>query len=74
MAESTFQTTIIPHSQQPYSITIRQYPAESELDGIIEAAATAQKEWSKKPLSERIAIGHRFIVSHESCFSFKRRE
>ncbi|KDR72477.1 hypothetical protein GALMADRAFT_158701 [Galerina marginata CBS 339.88] len=53
------QTTIIPHSQEPY--VTRTYPSEGELDVIIQNAAVAQKAWSAVPLSERIAIGRRFM-------------
>ncbi|KAF8908450.1 NAD-aldehyde dehydrogenase [Mucidula mucida] len=53
------QTTIIPHSQQP--LVSRTYPSEADLDAAIAAASNAQKLWTKKPVSERIAIGRRFM-------------
>jgi len=56
---ATSQTTIIPHSQEPF-IT-RQYPSEDKLDAIIAAAAEAQSSWSKTALAERIAICNRFL-------------
>jgi acyl-CoA reductase-like NAD-dependent aldehyde dehydrogenase len=56
------QTTITPHSQQPY--IQRTYPSEAELDAHIARAAEAQKSWSKVPLEERIAIGRKFMVSN----------
>lgn len=55
------QTTITPHNQKPY--VSRKYPSESELDGVIKTASAAQKKWAKISLTERIAIGHKFIVS-----------
>ena len=61
MATSRTQTTIVPHTQQP--LVTRTYPTNPELDGIIQTAANAQKSWVKVPLSKRIEIGHKFIVS-----------
>lgn len=59
---NTTQTTISPHNQQP--LVTRDYPtSNTEIDAVIVAAARQQKEWAAKPLSERIAIGERFIVS-----------
>lgn len=54
------QTTITPHSQQPY--VRRTYPTQDELDGIINRAVEAQKNWAQVPLAERIAVGRKFIV------------
>ncbi|KAF9521560.1 NAD-aldehyde dehydrogenase [Crepidotus variabilis] len=59
MPGTTEQTTIIPHSQEPY--VTRVYPTERELDQHIQDAAVAQKAWSGVPLADRIAIGRRFI-------------
>ncbi|PPR04272.1 hypothetical protein CVT26_004062 [Gymnopilus dilepis] len=53
------QTTIIPHSQEPY--VTRTYPSEQELDKIIHDATVAQKAWKDVPLEERIAIGRKFM-------------
>ena len=61
MATSRTQTTIVPHTQQP--LVTRTYPTNPELDGIIQTAAVAQKSWAKVPLSKRIEIGYKFIVS-----------
>jgi len=55
---SQTQTTVIPHTQEPY--VTRTYPSLNELSAVIEASATVQKEWAKVPLTERIAIGRRF--------------
>jgi len=57
------QTTLSPHTQQPF--VTRVYPSETELDVIIEKSAKAQKAWSHVPIQERIEIGWRFIVSYE---------
>lgn len=58
MAE--LQTTISPHTQKPY--VQRTYPTTEKLEADIKASAEAQKEWAKKSLKERIAIGWKFIV------------
>ena len=55
------QTTIIPHNQTP--LVSRTYPSESELNVIIKTAAEAQNEWAKTPLTQRIAIGRKFLAS-----------
>ncbi|KAF8962362.1 succinate semialdehyde dehydrogenase [Flammula alnicola] len=52
------QTTITPHSQEPY--VTRTYPSQGELDKFIQNAALAQKAWSAVPVEERIAIGRKF--------------
>ena len=57
------QTTIIPHTQEPY--VTRTYPSPDELGAAIEASAKAQLEWAKVPLAERIAISRRFIEEFE---------
>ena len=57
------QTTIIPHSQEPY--VTRTYPSEQELDKIIHDATVAQKAWKDVPLEERIAIGRKFMVRQQ---------
>ena len=54
------QTTIIPHSQQPY--VSRTYPSRQELDQTIKNARQAFEAWRHVPLQERIAIGYKFIV------------
>ncbi|KAF8550721.1 succinate semialdehyde dehydrogenase [Imleria badia] len=59
MANVQTQTTIIPHSQAPY--VTRTYPNESELDIKLQYAAVAQAAWRKRPLTERIEIGHKFV-------------
>jgi len=58
---SQTQTTIIPHSQEPY--VTRVYPTEAEIDKHIENAVIAQKNWSRVPLEERITIGRKFMVN-----------
>ncbi|KAF8067591.1 succinate semialdehyde dehydrogenase [Lyophyllum atratum] len=58
------QTTIIPHSQQPY--VSREYPSVLELDTAIRNAAEKQKAWAAVPLKERIAIGRKFIDEFKS--------
>lgn len=60
---SRTQTTIIPHTQAPY--VTRTYPSSDELSAAIEASAKVQKEWAKVPLTERIAIGRRFMEELE---------
>lgn len=60
---SRTQTTIIPHTQAPY--VTRTYPSFDELGAAIEASAKVQKEWAKVPLTERIAIGRRFMEELE---------
>ena len=60
---SRTQTTVIPHTQEPY--VTRTYPSPDELDATIEASANAQKGWAKVPLTERIAIGRRFMEEFE---------
>lgn len=59
-AMAEIQTTITPHSQQP--LVSRTYPTEAELDATIERAASAQKQWAKVPLQERIQVGRKFMV------------
>ncbi|KAI0067784.1 succinate semialdehyde dehydrogenase [Artomyces pyxidatus] len=59
MAAPTSQTTIIPHNQKP--LVTRTYPSEAELDSVIKRSSVAQKTWSRVPLKERIALGHKFI-------------
>ncbi|KAJ3819989.1 succinate semialdehyde dehydrogenase [Lentinula raphanica] len=56
---TTTQTTITPHSQQPY-IT-RTYPSLSQVEATIIQASEAQKSWAKVGLDERIKIGWKFI-------------
>jgi acyl-CoA reductase-like NAD-dependent aldehyde dehydrogenase len=60
---SQTQTTIIPHTQEPY--VTRTHPSLDELDAAIEVSAKAQKEWAKVPLTERIALGRRFMEEFE---------
>jgi acyl-CoA reductase-like NAD-dependent aldehyde dehydrogenase len=57
---ATEQTTISPHTQQP--LVTRVYPSEAELAEAIERAAHAQEAWRRVALSERVAIGRKFIV------------
>jgi len=54
------QTTITPHTQEPY--VTRTYPSESELNLLIQNAVVAQKAWAAVPLEERVAIGRKFMV------------
>jgi acyl-CoA reductase-like NAD-dependent aldehyde dehydrogenase len=54
------QTTITPHNQQPY--VSRTYPSEKEIEDAIADAVTAQKDWRKVPLKERVEIGRKFVV------------
>jgi hypothetical protein len=61
MSDSKDQTTIIPHSQQP--LVTRTYPSAEELGRVILSSADAQKKWAKVPLSDRIAIANKFVVS-----------
>ncbi|KAH9895819.1 NAD-aldehyde dehydrogenase [Cubamyces lactineus] len=58
-ADPASQTTIIPHNQQP--LVIRTYPSASQLDKSIQHAAAAQEKWARVPLSQRVAIGRRFM-------------
>ncbi|KAL0958325.1 hypothetical protein HGRIS_000470 [Hohenbuehelia grisea] len=58
---SRTQTTICPHTQQP--LLTREYPTEPEVAKVIETASAAQKEWAKVPLTDRIAIGHKFAAA-----------
>lgn len=67
--EPVIQTTLSPHSQQPY--VTRTYPTESELDGKIARAVEAQKSWKQVPLEERIAIGRKFMVGAGNPPPFK---
>lgn len=60
---SQTQTTIIPHTQEPY--VTRTYPSPDELSAAIEGSAKAQKGWAKVPLTERIGIGRRFMDEFE---------
>ena len=53
------QTTIIPHSQQPY--VTRTYPTSDQVDAAIVASAAAQEKWKLVPLKDRIAICSRFF-------------
>ena len=64
MPSGKIQTTIVPHSQKP--LVSREYPTEAELEQAVLRSAAAQKQWSKVPLKQRIAIGYKFIVSARS--------
>ena len=57
---ATIQTTLSPHNQQP--LVTRTYPSRDQIDGFIRNASVAQKSWAKVLLSDRIAIGRKFIV------------
>lgn len=66
--DSTSQTTLIPHNQQP--LVIRTYPSLNQLDKYIQNAAIAQEKWARVSLQQRIAIGRKFMVSlHHSARS-----
>jgi acyl-CoA reductase-like NAD-dependent aldehyde dehydrogenase len=67
MAQPTLQTTIIPHSQEPY--TTRVYPSIEQLDEVIQNALSAQKAWNAVSLADRIAIGRKFTVSTNLALS-----
>jgi len=54
------QTTISPHSQEPY--TTRTYPSVAELDATIAKVSQAQKQWAKVSLDQRIQIATKFVV------------
>ncbi|KIJ25567.1 hypothetical protein M422DRAFT_38634 [Sphaerobolus stellatus SS14] len=58
------QTTIIPHSQKP--LVTRTYPSSAKLKGSIGKAKDAQQSWKKVPLSERIAIGRKFMEEFQA--------
>ncbi|KIJ37556.1 hypothetical protein M422DRAFT_177737, partial [Sphaerobolus stellatus SS14] len=58
------QTTIIPHSQKP--LITRTYPSSDELKGRVGKAKDAQQSWKKVPLSERIAIGRKFMEEFQA--------
>jgi acyl-CoA reductase-like NAD-dependent aldehyde dehydrogenase len=62
----TEQTTISPHTQQPY--VSRKYPTVADLDAALDSAAKAQKAWARVPLKERIAIGHKFMVCRHRAY------
>lgn len=53
------QTTITPHDQSAY-VTRK---LETNLEGVVRKAYNAQQSWRKVPIDQRIAIGHRFVVS-----------
>ena len=61
MLDPKDQTTVIPHSQQP--LVTRAYPSTEDLEKVILSSADAQKQWAKVPLSDRIAIANKFVVS-----------
>lgn len=61
MSDPKDQTTIIPHNQQP--LVTRTYPSIPELEKAILSSADAQKQWAKVPLSDRVAIANKFVVS-----------
>ena len=69
---SQTQTTIIPHTQEPY--VSRTYPSADELSVAIETSAKSQKEWAKVPLTERIGIGRRFMEEFEKMSNDMARE
>ncbi|KAF8530137.1 succinate semialdehyde dehydrogenase [Hysterangium stoloniferum] len=58
------QTTIIPHSQKP--LVTRDYPSPTDLDAFIGIAKKSQTSWRNVPLSERIAIGRKFMAVFEA--------
>ncbi|KIM87724.1 hypothetical protein PILCRDRAFT_258948 [Piloderma croceum F 1598] len=59
MDRPKYQTTISPHSQQPY--VTRTYPSQPELDALIQKSAKAQKAWGRVPVQVRVAIGRKFM-------------
>ena len=61
MSDPKDQTTIVPHSQQP--LVTKTYPSLDELERVIVSSADVQKQWAKVPLSDRIAIANKFVVS-----------
>ncbi|KAF9065108.1 succinate semialdehyde dehydrogenase [Rhodocollybia butyracea] len=61
------QTTISPHSQEPY--TTRIYPSITELDATIAKVAAAQKQWAKVSLDQRIQIATKFVEIFTSLAS-----
>jgi acyl-CoA reductase-like NAD-dependent aldehyde dehydrogenase len=63
MDQTKYQTTISPHSQQPY--VTRTYPSQPEVDAMIQKSAKAQKAWGLVPVQVRVAIGRKFMVSSE---------
>ena len=66
MSDPKDQTTIIPHSQRP--LVTRTYPSTEELEKVIVSSAGAQKQWAKVPLSARVIIANKFVVSAVVCF------
>lgn len=66
MSDPKDQTTIIPHSQKP--LVTRVYPSPEELEKVILSSADAQKQWAKVPLSDRITIANKFVVSAPKRF------
>ncbi|TFK51481.1 ALDH-like protein [Heliocybe sulcata] len=56
---NTEQTTISPHTQQPF--VTRKYPAEAEVGDAIRRAKDAQAKWREVALEERVKIGEKFI-------------
>jgi hypothetical protein len=67
MSDPKGQTTITPHNQQP--LVTRTYPSTQDLEKVILCSADAQKQWAKVPLSDRIAIANKFVVSAAMCLS-----
>ena len=65
MLDPKDQTTITPHNQQP--LVTRTYPSPQELENVILSSADAQKQWAKVPLSDRITIANKFVVSTGSA-------
>ena len=58
----TSQTAITPHNQRPF--VTRTYPSQSELDTTIRRSSLAQNAWARVPLTDRLAIGTKFVVSY----------
>ena len=65
MSDPKDQTTIVPHSQQP--LVTRTYPSIEELEKVVLSSADAQKQWAKVPLSTRLTIANKFVVSAVVC-------
>lgn len=58
------QSTLTPHTQQIY--VVRAYPSQEDVEEKITRASVAQKAWRKVPLTERTAIGRKFMVRSRS--------
>jgi hypothetical protein len=65
-------TRPVAHTDRPTDQSIvveRDLPSDKELESVLDNAVSAQREWKKVPLDDRIAIGERFVKAFQGLGS-----